>query len=183
MRILAEAEKIHAAMESIIDEHGLLYKDYVVAGSAAMAVHGLDRGKQIGDIDLFLTTDAWFDMLRNDEWNCFVPREIDHRRHDPPYLYQLFPWDLDGADVMAINVFFAWRERDHANISVIELFETAEQIEGLTVCNMDWLLGWKREANRGKDGADIKLLERFLEENPDAIDQDKFRRMVFFGEE
>lgn len=148
-----------------------------------MAWHGIDRGKQIGDIDLFVTTDIWFEMKLNQEWNSFIPREIAHRRFDPPYLYQLFPWDLEGKDVMAVNVFFDWRERDHANISMMELFETSHPIDYLRVCDMDWLLNWKREANRGKDGKDIVLIENFLEENPDLIHQSTHRQKIFFGEE
>lgn len=164
-RLYHEQDLIADIMRTL-REGGLSPNEVVLSGSAAMVAYGIDRGKQIGDIDLFVTTAAWFMLRETGSFGTYITHTNDsRRRHDPPYLYKLVPWGLEGKDVIEINVFFEWRTRDHANISVKELFERANPVQNFGLCaDMRWLLEWKEAADREKDQDDMPLIKKLLGE-------------------
>lgn len=136
----------------------------VVAGSASMVMHRLDRGKQIGDIDLFVTTETWFRMQQSGLWSSYITSDRDDkRRHDPPFLYRKFRWSIEGVDTMEVNVFFEWRTREWGNIDVKTLFEEAREIDKILCVSMPWLLEWKQGVQRPKDLPDIELIEELVD--------------------
>lgn len=137
--------------------------DTVVTGSGSMLLHGIDRHKQIGDIDLFARSEVWINLLQSGEWMVYSPSKMDEKRaHDPPYLYRKFQWGVGGIDTMEVNIFMQWRERGFGDINIRKLFKEAHEIDRMLCCSMAWLLDWKREVRRDKDLPDIDLIEEFI---------------------
>lgn len=167
-----EKEQITHVMGRIErDNPGAHSGNLVVSGSGSMVMHGIDRGKTIGDIDIFTTTEMWLRMHDSPQWLTYAPSTLDHeRRFDPAFLYQKVSFNLPrtenrgGVDTMDVNVFSDWRLRDWGNITLVDLFGESVEIDRVRCVGMEWLLAWKRSVERPKDMADIKLIEEWMEE-------------------
>lgn len=146
---------------------------WVVNGSGSMIMHGItaeERGKPMGDLDLFVATRVWFDILKNGyintrvipryrhrDWKVWTTDPTDpRRRSDPPY--------LDGMMYgLPVNIFHEWRRREVGNFDVAFYIYNATVIDGVRCAPLQFILDWKTEVGRAKDVDDIRVLQRVLE--------------------
>lgn len=130
---------------------------YVISGSAVLVLHGIERAKPMGDLDIFVATRVWFEILGSwDGWSVFTTDPSDeHRRNDPPYLYKV----IDGLEV---NLFSAWRKREVGNIDAAERIRLAEFVDGYPCTQLEYMLEWKEEVGRAKDRDDIRIIRAHL---------------------
>lgn len=143
----------------------------VVAGSAAMPLHGIELGRTPGDIDVFVSTADWFELrslqvLEKTGWesafDIFIPDPNDPRRaNDPPFLID--PWH----DI-PVHIFFAWRYRPENNWDIAKMMREATIVEGnVLVAPLDVVYQQKMQARRPKDLRDMALI---LEHNEECCD-------------
>lgn len=154
-------------VKQILDKLNLPKDQYMVNGSGAMLMQGIteiERGRPIGDLDIFCATRLWFDLLMGYHqmqceygWTTFTPNPEDERRRcDPPYL-------IDSIDGIEVNIFFAWRWRMQGNFDVNGLIRNAVMVDDKYPCaGLGFILAWKREVRRPKDIQDIAVLENYL---------------------
>lgn len=164
-----ERERIHR----IVNDLALTDGRYVLAGSAVMVLHGIDRAPR--DIDIFVATATWFNIYNTTEasqftglgsspanlltrvWSLFVTDPDDRmRRSDPPYLYRV----MHGIEV---NIFHSWRKRGIADIDVAFWLHNAEIVDGIRCIPLNCLLHWKEVLGRAKDQVDIEVLKLHLQ--------------------
>jgi hypothetical protein len=152
-------------------------KQWILNGSGVLALHGIDRGRPMGDMDVFCTTEAWFRMLRREElliddapggqlgryvsWNVFTTDGRDPRRMcDPPYLYA----EMYGLEV---NIFFSWRERPHergaGDMYIPDYIAAAEIVDGIPCAPLGFLISWKLTTGRTKDLTDVIAIREHLQ--------------------
>lgn len=146
----------------IIDRLNLERGQWALCGSGVMLMHRIDRGRAMGDVDIFVATRQWMEMVHGSivgtglDWKVFTTDPSDPRRRcDPPYLYR----HIDGIEV---NVFFEWRKRGIGDIDVNDMIRNAEMVDGVPCAPLDFLLRWKEEVGREKDTSDIMLLRSHL---------------------
>lgn len=140
--------------------------EVVVAGSAAMVLHGIDLGRIPGDIDLFVPTDDWFMLLKyhyEDPLRLFTPDRDDPRRlNDPPFLIE------DSEPDFPVHIFFGWRYRaNEGNWDIANMFRNPEVKGGWPVASLDVVYQQKMQARRPKDLRDMALI---LEHAPEAVE-------------
>jgi hypothetical protein len=132
---------------------------WVLAGSGAMVMHGIDRTMR--DVDIFCATATWLSIYseryRGHPWEVFATDPDDTmRRCDPPYLYRTMH-DIE------VNVFQSWRKRGVGDIDTAFWIHNAEMVGDIPCVSLQFLLDWKIEVGRSKDIADIALLKARLE--------------------
>lgn len=148
----------------ILNELALPPSQYMVNGSGAMILQGItekERGRPVGDLDIFCATRLWFDLLYGNGknvWQLVTPSPDDpDRRCDPPIL-RAFMYELE------INVFSAWRWRTYGNFDVNGIIRNATLVDGRYPCaHLNFILAWKREVRRKKDLEDVEVIEHFKE--------------------
>jgi hypothetical protein len=142
---------------------------WVLSGSGVMCLHGIERDRPMGDVDIFVATRVWFDLLFGglyktisgpprslDGWSVFTTEPTDpDRRCDPPYLFK----EMHGIEV---NIFSDWRLREVGNIDAAKLIREAEMVEGWPCATLEFLLDWKDQVGRAKDTRDIEVLRKHL---------------------
>lgn len=90
--------------------------EYVLFGSAVLAIHGLRD--EIGDLDVFVSRGVWAEWFTiGDYWHMRVPR-ID----DPPFLEMR----VEGG--VKIHAFYDWTIRDISWIDPSACFAQAETV-------------------------------------------------------
>jgi hypothetical protein len=164
-----EKDRLEKVLQDMHYEFGpqLQQNRWVLAGSGVLCLHGIDRGRPMGDVDIFCATRLWYDLYvkglvglaRDGEqpWRVFTTDPDDpKRRVDPPYLYK----EMHGIEV---NVFCGWRKRATGNIDVGNWIHNAELVEGWPCVPLQFLLDWKEEEGRAKDVTDIAQIKKFLE--------------------
>lgn len=138
---------------------------WILAGSGAMVMNGIDR--KMRDVDIFCSTATWFSLMRQrvetdgevrvQAWSVFTTDPDDvARRFDPPYLYRT----MHGIEV---NVFMSWRRRGVGDIDCAFWAHNAKIIDGIPCVPLQLLLDWKIEVGRSKDVDDIRILKAHLE--------------------
>lgn len=142
-------------------------RQYVLNGSGSMIMHGItaeERGKLMGDLDIFCATRLWFNLLSgihqtldDVSWSLFTTDPMDQkRRADPPYLIsQMYGLEVD--------VFFDWRKRGVGDFDVNFYLCNQVYIEEVPCAPLQFILDWKRTTGRAKDVFDIQVLEERLE--------------------
>lgn len=152
----------------ILRELDLPEGQWVLNGSGVMVMHGIERHKPMGDVDVFVATRVWFDLYESaliqraaygveQDWRVFTTDPDDpKRRCDPPYLYR----QIHGIEV---NVFSAWRRRGIGDIDVNWMVLNAELVDGVPCASLQSLLDWKEQVGRDKDSRDIHAIRRHLE--------------------
>lgn len=145
---------------------------YVVMGSGSMIMHGIteiDRGKPMGDLDIFCATEVWFNFYHSglvgiieegseSPWQLFTPNADDTtERCDPPYLYRT----MYG---LPVHVFFSWRHRARGNLDIAWHIYNSKLIAGIPVSDLQYVLDWKQETGRAKDLQDITAIRNYLGE-------------------
>jgi hypothetical protein len=120
-------------IRQIVADLGLGPTDpYVINGSGSMVMHGItadDRGRPMGDLDVFVATRHWFEMLdagyHDQRWAVWTTDPSDPmRRSDPPYLDGIM-YDLP------VNVFHGWRQRMVGNFNVAFYLANPVIIDGV----------------------------------------------------
>lgn len=155
--VMTDKARIHR----VIDELNLPIDRYVLAGSAVMTLHGMDRRPR--DLDIFTTTRQWFNMLHLNgsplgSWNVWTPEPDDKvTRCDPPYLHR----SMHGLDV---TVYFHWRQRGVGDIDSNFWMHNAQLVDGIPCLPLSMLLAWKDSMGRAKDAIDIEAIRNFLKE-------------------
>lgn len=152
---MTEKERIKKVVQSIP-------YPVMVVGSGVMAMHDMDR--KLGDLDLFMATQHWFDLYEDQDtwpyapWQRIVVDPDNDHRFDPPYLERF----IDG---LKVNIFFAWRVRENStDLDANQLWLEAELVEGVACSPIKHLLRWKQAVMREKDLPDIKaILTRYPE--------------------
>lgn len=159
-------------LEHILTQLDLPQGQWVVSGSGVLVLHGIERSRPMGDLDIFVATRLWFSLLnqsiaaptppdgageRASLWSVWTTDPNDRARCvDPPYLFR----EVYGLEV---NVFFNWRRRGIGDIDVAFWMANAEYVSGWPCIPLQFLLDWKVEVGRAKDRDDIPVLQRHLE--------------------
>lgn len=120
--------------------------DFVVAGSAIMAMYGL---KQTNDIDLVVSPNIFKQCQDAGSWESVGYTYSDRlgKHHLKKGVVELY-LDVNNGEVF--------------RPTLEELLSRAEVFEGISFISMDDLLKFKTSYNRPKDQNDIKLIEEFL---------------------
>lgn len=130
---------------------------WFVNGSGSMIMHGItaeERGKPMGDLDIFVATRRWFELYRSNSWALHTMDPSDPtRRQDPPFLRRQI-YDLD------VDVFQSWRVRHVGDFDVAFYMLNSVVVDGVPCAPLQFLLDWKREVGRAKDQVDIEVLKR-----------------------
>lgn len=147
----------------ILGDLGLPSSQYMINGSGAMILQGIteeERGRPVGDLDIFCATRLWMDLLFSQKWQLVTPNPTDaHHRCDPPILRAV----MYGLEV---DIFHSWRWRTYGNFDVNGIIANAVLVENRWPCaKLEFILAWKREVLRDKDITDVKVLERRLVSN------------------
>lgn len=127
---------------------------YVIVGAWALAFHG--RPRYTGDIDIFVAREQDNADRLMDVIEAFGFGQIGIKRDDflqVDHVVQLgrAPNRIDLlTGISGVTFDEAWQSREHGNLSNLAVVFIAR----------DLLIKNKRAANRDKDQADIKLLER-----------------------
>lgn len=116
-------------------------EDYVIAGSAPMLAHGLER--EIDDIDIVARGTAWKLSLELGQ-PSISPR-------GPAQRIVLF-----GGDIEVLNGWFGY--------SVDLLISEAEIFEGFRFLSLARTVEWKSALGRPVDREDVALIRNFLSE-------------------
>jgi hypothetical protein len=181
---MTDREKLHEVARRL----ALPQNDYIFGGSSVMVLHGMDR--QLGDVDIFTTTERWFEFIQHHRfvtsvtddfsgmrplgswvrywsYEIILPDGDDYHRFDPPILRYKFN-DL-GIDV---DLFYNWKVRNgQTDTDLIQIWENSRVVvDGLPCSTLTWLRDWKIKADRPKDREDVEAITRFLDETfPDLI--------------
>ncbi len=90
-------------VDAILSELGFKPHEWFLGGSGPMALRDM---RPVGDIDIGVTTEYWFELWSGSDWGIYTPLpNLPSERCDPPYLYKT----IQGVEV---HVFFAWRLRE-----------------------------------------------------------------------
>jgi hypothetical protein len=125
-------------------------------GSAVLILNGIDTGRPMGDLDIFLATRPWFQLREKPDggFMTVTPEPDDYReRHDPPYLERI----VYG---LVVNIFFSWRTRHCADIDCNFLTLNAETVEGWPCAPLQMVADWKAQKLRAKDSIDLEAIYR-----------------------
>jgi hypothetical protein len=130
---------------------------WFVNGSGSMIMHGItaeERGKPMGDLDIFVATRRWFELLFTRVWDLRMTDPDDPRtRSDPPFLRR----SVMG---LPIDVFQSWRVRHVGDFDVAFYMLNSVVIDGVPCVPLQFILDWKSEVGRAKDQVDIEVLKR-----------------------
>jgi hypothetical protein len=173
MRDDRECERIHKIWRALNLSPGRS----ILNGSGVLALHGIERGRPMGDLDVFTTTEDWFYLLRGDSrvtyiddfsrnrhtvrWGVFTTKGADQRRMcDPPYLYA----DMFG---LPVNIFYDWRQRPDeqhmGEIHVPSYIKAAQVVDGIPCTPLGFLISWKLSTGRDKDLTDVLAIRNHLQ--------------------
>jgi len=167
LRVLETAMTEKERLDKILLHLNLPEGQWVLSGSGVMELHGIERERPMGDIDIFVATRTWMNLLTDnlfspDGWNVFTTDPDDpKRRSDPPYLYRV----LDGIEV---NIFHSWRKRGVGDIDVAFWLNNTEKVRGWPCIPLQFLVDWKEQTGRAKDQTDIERIKKFLNEKEAA---------------
>lgn len=129
---------------------------YFINGSGALYLNGIDNGRPMGDLDVFMATADWFDHYRTGGklYTLMLPeRDSPEERADPPYLIR----EVLG---LPVHLFFDWRVRHVADIDVNWLIHNAEIVDGYACAPLQAIVDWKAQKLRAKDAQDLEAIRR-----------------------
>lgn len=152
----------------ICDDLNLRPGEWVLNGSGVLALHGIERGRPMGDMDIFCSTEQWIELLTcnhpwrdsSRRWNIFTTNGCDPRRMcDPPYLYATF-YGLE------VNIFQSWRQRPHergmGDMFIPDYIAAAELVQSVPCAPLGFIISWKLSTGRTKDLTDVLAIRRHL---------------------
>lgn len=131
--------------------------EYLLFGSAVLMLHGIRHVG--GDVDLFVTPEAWLVLVNERHWRVHVPRP-----DDPPFA------EAHVLDV-PVHAFYAWDGRHEFGRDIVaDAFATREDVQGWPCQALELLRDWKRNlyaANvHAKHGRDVELIDSYLARVP-----------------
>lgn len=149
---LSDRERLDKVLEALKLPRG----QWCLSGSSVMELHGIDRERPMGDIDIFVSTALWFQLYESTAliWGLSIPDSADTaERCDPPFLYV----ELLGIE---INVYYDWH---HEAVNVAFWIHNAEMVEGWPCIPLQFLVDWKKSLGRAKDVTDAAAIEAWME--------------------
>jgi hypothetical protein len=136
---------------------------YVINGSGSMIMHGItseDRGKEMGDLDIFVPTATWFNYYHgrvrtvyNIHFCVEYTDPYDPRRRCDPPLIRAVMYGLP------VDMFFSWRRRGVGDIDINFMLNNVVEIDGVNCVPLQMVYDWKCQVGRAKDQRDIELLK------------------------
>lgn len=117
---------------------------YALFGSAPMGVRGL---RDCHDIDVIVTETLWNDYKMKPDWSLARTKNKD--KHS------------DGLRNDNIELWKDWWPEWDIN----KLIQEAEMIDGLPFVKLEEVLKWKKQIAREKDLMDVKIIEKFLQDD------------------
>ena len=167
-----------------VNRLGLPVSEFIVGGSGSMVLHGMDR--ELGDLDIFCTTELWFDLMRqdaahyngrDDKFYVKTPKSHTHERFDPPILRK---W-MDDLDHLCIDVFFAWKIRDKIDpLNLERMFkEHRVMIEGIPTLDLLAIYKIKMPLQDAKHWDDRAAIDDWLIDRPEYFDYLRQQRRSF----
>ena len=159
-------------LKKILYELDLPAGQWVLSGSGVMVLHGIERDRPMGDVDIFLATRSWFDLYhaglffgvmqgarledKREGWKIWTTHPNNPaERSDPPYLFKT----IHGLEV---NIFSGWRKRGVGDIDVAHWIHNAQRVDGIPCIPLQFLLDWKDAMGRAKDATDIERIREHL---------------------
>lgn len=152
----------------ICSDIGLRSDLYVVDGSGSLILHGIttaERGKPMGDLDVFVATGVWFEILweQGALWDLNLPDWDDNeKRCDPPVLSRMM-YDL------RVDMYYDYRHRNIGNKNVPFFILNSRLIDGIPCVPLQFIYDWKCEVGRAKDQIDIEILKKRPEVNYQGV--------------
>lgn len=110
---------------------------FAVFGSGPLAIRSLRKSN---DIDIIVKVELWSEVSKK---------------------YKVSNTDKAMIRINDIEIFKSW---NLINVSVDELIDSADVIEGIRFVKLKYVLDWKKNLGRPKDLEDIKLIEEYLRE-------------------
>lgn len=162
----------HGLIRQIIRALALPTHQYFINGSGSLAMHGVERERPMGDLDIFLTTDLWFSVYNRSQiatgfeqywspgiWTLIVPGEFpqgDSQPFDPPILRSTM-FDLP------VDLFLNWRRRnDHSDFDCDTYLKNVTRISGVPCAPLQFIHDWKLGYGRDKDLLDVISIRKHL---------------------
>lgn len=140
----------------------------VLFGSAVMLLHGIRD--EIGDVDLFVTRDAWsaITVKHPGRWRVQFPTV-----GDPP----LLEWT---GGLLTVHAFERWTRRDWW-INVQEVWDRRQIVNGWPCVPLEVVRRWKVQAHKFNPGSgvhekhlrDVELIDAYLAEQAAAREAQK----------
>lgn len=152
---------------------------WVINGSGVLALHGIERDRPMGDLDIFCSTIAWFNIFEGDHvifehsepgpemyienptpvhWRLKIPSGIDStQRCDPPVLTA----NMHG---LKVDLSFQWRRRENqaSSFDPAQYIKSADVVRGVACVPLGFIIGWKLGMNRDKDLRDVLAIRKFM---------------------
>lgn len=106
---------------------------YAVFGGGPLAIRGLRDNE---DLDIIVKRELWNKLIKK--------------------------YGSNNGRSIVIGKIEIWADWLPWLDDINKLIDSADIIEGMRFVRLDYVLGWKRKANRAKDRNDIKLIENYL---------------------
>lgn len=120
----------------------LPFGEHALFGSAPMGVRGL---RDCHDVDIIVTETLWNDYKMKLNWSLVRTKNKDKCS--------------DGLRNDSIELWKDWWPEWDIN----KLIQEAEMIDGLPFVKLEEVLKWKKQIAREKDLRDVKIIEKFLQ--------------------
>lgn len=154
----------------ILAQLGLPVDQYFINGSGVMALHGIDRERPIGDLDIFTTTDLWFhcynswpitaginQYFESHMWTLIVPDAHDQKRRCDPAMLRGHVLGL------TVDIFLNWRRRGGlGDFDPAFYLANIEMVEGIPCVPLQFIMDWKLGQGRNKDLMDVVSIRKHL---------------------
>lgn len=155
-------------IREIMKEMALPFNTWFLNGSGALAMHGVQRDRPMGDLDVFAATDLWFWCYNNwnlaesegqykepGVWTLITPNKFDAAQcFDPPILRST----VKG---LTVDLFLNWRRRnDHSDFDPAIYLNSAINYDGVKCARLELIMEWKRGYGRAKDLMDVIAIRR-----------------------
>lgn len=152
-------------IKRILDYLALPNHLFFLNGSGALALHGVEREREMGDLDVFMATSVWFECFEgllspdpDSTWHLVLPDPRNPtRRCDPPIIRGV----LHG---LTVDLFLNWRRRTSGNFDPALYLNNLQYPSGdLYPCApLEFILDWKLGQGRNKDLLDVVSIRQFL---------------------
>lgn len=137
---------------------------WMLGGSGPLVLHGIEREKPLGDIDIFVDTAVWMRLMRwpKSGLELILPEDTPATRNDPAMLRTKL-YDL------TVDIGYAWRRRNVADIDLNFWMNNVEMVRGIPCAPLQFILDWKRRRGQAKDLGDVRAIETYMKGRPDEF--------------
>jgi hypothetical protein len=116
---------------------------YAIFGSGPLAIRNL---RDAGDIDIIVTPELWDKLAQK------YPQTVKETIKGP----------VTSINIGHLEIYHEWL---NLTPKIKEMIETADIINDLPFVKLDYVIEWKTFMGRDKDKNDLKLIEKFLNNN------------------